>query len=113
MGMKAVGWDINPLAVYITNAKLKALSTSVTKLQKSYALLAEKFESHKTKISFSIPNNDKRTDYLRSWFDESHFSDIERLRLLTQEITKDHKEIFLALASDLLRDYSLQEPTDF
>ena len=40
--MKAIGWDINPLAVYITNAKLKALSTPVNKLQSVFATLIKK-----------------------------------------------------------------------
>lgn len=110
--MRAVGWDINPLAIYITNAKLKALSTPAIKLQHTFEVLAEKFNDNSIKIKLSTPSDDKRTEYLWSWFDQRHISKIERLRLLVKENAKDFDETFLALASDLLRDYSLQEPTD-
>ncbi len=110
--IKAVGWDINPLAVYITNAKLQALSTPANKLQSVFADLINKFKDDEVKIKLPIPSDDERTEYLWSWFDKQHISQIERLRLLILEYSKEHNEIFLALASDLLRDYSLQEPTD-
>jgi len=110
--MKAIGWDINPLAVYITNAKLKALSTPSIELKNIFAVLSERFKDNETRIKLPIPSDDKRAEYLWNWFDKQYISKIERLRLLALQYAKGYEEIFLALASDLLRDYSLQEPTD-
>lgn len=110
--IKAVGWDINPLAVYIANAKLKALSTPANDLQRIFTNLINKFKDDEVKIKLPIPSDDERAEYLWSWFDKKQISEIERLRTLILKYGKDNEEIFLALASDLLRDYSLQEPTD-
>lgn len=110
--IKAVGWDINPLAVYIANAKLKALSTPVKELKLIFSNLIFEFYKGEARVKLPIPSDDERTEYLWSWFDKQHISQIERLRLLILEHCFGHTEIFLALASDLLRDYSLQEPTD-
>lgn len=110
--MKAVGWDINPLAVYVTNAKLKALSISVEDLRSNFSLIARQFQDKDVKVRLPVPADNERTEYLWNWFDKQYISKIERLRLLVLKDAKDHKEIFLSLASDLLRDYSLQEPTD-
>lgn len=110
--MKAVGWDINPLAVYISNAKLKALSTPANELHHTFLVLAEKFKDDGFKFNFPTPNDNKRAEYLWNWFDKSYLIQIEKLKVLVEEIAKGCEDVFLAIASDLLRDYSLQEPTD-
>jgi len=112
-GMTAVGCDMNPFAVYITNTKLKALATPEHILRALFLRLVEKFERQEKKISFPVMATDnKRAEYLWNWFDKENLSSIEYLKLLTQKVTPAYSDVFLVLASDLLRDYSLQEPTD-
>lgn len=55
---------------------------------------------------------DARREYLESWFPAENLTDIEALRLALQEQDNDESRILLAVASNLLRDYSLQEPSD-
>lgn len=113
IGMSAVGCDINPLAVYITNAKLKALATPASVLQKIFLDLTDSFEKHVNRNRFmAIDRNKERKEYLWSWFDKQTLFSVDYLKALILDIAPKYSDIFLTLASDLLRDYSLQEPND-
>lgn len=113
VGMTAIGYDMNPLAIYITNAKLKALATPEETLRTLFLRLVNKFEKQEKKNSLPvIASDNERAEYLWNWFDKETLSSIEYLKLLVHTVTSEHSNIFLVLVSDLLRDYSLQEPTD-
>jgi len=113
VGMTAIGCDMNPLAVYITNTKLKALATPEETLRTLFLRLVHKFEKQKKKNSLPVMASDnERAEYLWNWFDKETLSSIEYLKLLAYTVTSEYSNIFLVLVSDLLRDYSLQEPTD-
>lgn len=113
VGMTAIGCDMNPLAVYITNAKLKALATPEETLRTLFLRLVDKFEKQEKKNSLRvIASDNERAEYLWNWFDKETLSNMEYLKFLVHTITSDRSNIFLVLVSDLLRDYSLQEPTD-
>lgn len=108
IGVNGVGTDINPLAVYLANAKVLALSVPAKQLeQASTQALAAITKMRKRKV-----RQDARREYLESWFPAENLSDIEALRLALQERGGDESRILLAVASNLLRDYSLQEPSD-
>lgn len=113
IGMRAVGYDINPLAVYIANAKLKALATSAEMLRTLFLQLVNSFEQ-KDKKGFTptLAADNERGEYLWNWFDKDILLAIEHLRFLIQELHTNYRDIFFVLVSDLLRDYSLQEPSD-
>ena len=111
--MTAVGCDMNPLAVYIANAKLKALATPASVLQEIFVKLTYNFERGVNRnIFLAIDRNKERTEYLWSWFDKQILFSVDYLKALILDVAPKYSEVFLALASDLLRDYSLQEPTD-
>jgi site-specific DNA-methyltransferase (cytosine-N4-specific) len=113
VGMTAIGCDMNPLAVYITNTKLKALATPEETLRTLFLRLVDKFEKQEKKNYLPVMASDnERAEYLWNWFDKETLSNIEYLKLLAYTVTSEHSNIFLVLVSDLLRDYSLQEPTD-
>jgi hypothetical protein len=113
VGMTAVGCDMNPFAVYIANAKLKALATPASVLQEIFLKLTENFERQVNQNRFlAIDGNKERMEYLWSWFDKKTLFSVDYLKALILDIAPKYSEVFLALASDLLRDYSLQEPTD-
>lgn len=108
LGVNGIGTDINPLAVYLANAKVLALSVPAKSLDHSskQALAAVgKMRKH-------VVRQDARRGYLESWFPSENLNDIEALRLALQEQDSDESQILLAVASNLLRDYSLQEPSD-
>ncbi len=129
LGWDAVGSDINPLAILISNAKLQALKVPAEILKDAAESVAERLErgidgvdcnrafSEKTaraisaKATRSIPNE----PYLQKWFASSV---LIQLRLILAEIARIRIEdsrvrtIFLVILSDVLRGVSLQDPAD-
>ena len=108
LGVNGVGTDINPLAVYLANAKVLALSVPAESLE----LASKQALAAVGKMRKRAVRQDARREYLESWFPAENLTDIEALRLALQEQDNDESRILLAVASNLLRDYSLQEPSD-
>ncbi|WP_207184130.1 TRM11 family SAM-dependent methyltransferase [Methylobacterium indicum] len=110
LGVKGTGFDINPFAVFIANAKLQALSTPINELKKSLKKLETSFSRTRQWIGHIL--YDERGTYLSGWFDPNILGIIETVRARIESTTGEHGPIFLAIASNLLRDYSLQDPND-
>lgn len=109
LGMHAVGTDINPLAVFIANAKLNAIRIPVRELR---CELATVLKQQKTIELPQKPEDPARDEYLRSWFEAKIFEDIERVRLAIKASGGHCADPLLAIASNLLREYSQQDPND-
>ncbi|MCB1921029.1 MAG: DNA methylase [Candidatus Competibacteraceae bacterium] len=109
LGMKAVGADINPLAVFIANAKLSALTMPAAQLQKALATALKK-QKNGSLLRYGI--SDARYKYLSCWFDQDILMEIDRLRLALSKTEPVASRPLLVIASNLLRDYSLQDPHD-
>jgi len=111
LGMSATGTDINPLAVFIANAKIDALQLPRGRLEKELQQVLQDF-----KVARSSKPSDEageaRIAYLGAWFDEQILRVIERLRSAILRADPRCVPAFLAVASNLLRDYSLQDPMD-
>lgn len=109
LGIRALGMDINPMAVYLANAKLASLSVPATQI-----LTGAQNALRRAKLSKApLLADDERGEYLRAWFSSEYLSQIERLRLaIEKEVCQTSSSVLLAIASNLLRDYSLQEPED-
>ena len=109
--INALGCDINPLAVFITNAKLQALAIEAQCLRDILAqIINSLILSNK---NCSLPSkNIRREEYLRKWFNKDILKEIECLKIIIETQAGNYKNIFLTLASDLLREYSLQDPSD-
>ncbi|HAT1797703.1 TPA: RNA methylase [Legionella pneumophila] len=105
-GMEAVGLDINPLAVYIANAKIAALRTPASHLRQQLTSLSK---SQILTQSIQVSDNE-RTIYLKNWFTPHILEEIEKLKFIIQE--QESSQIFLSIVSNLLRDYSQQDPRD-
>ena len=56
--------------------------------------------------------DDSRCAYLGKWFTPEILSDLERLRGAISEVSEPSGAFFFTAASDLLRDWSLQDPGD-
>lgn len=109
LGMRAVGTDINPLAVFIANAKLTAVRLPAAQLRDEMQAVLKRY---KTSKPISGPGDSARRQYLLSWFDTDVFKSIERLRVAIDNGDTTCSGPLLAIASNLLRDYSLQDPSD-
>lgn len=127
MGWDAVGSDINPLAVFISNAKIQALKVPAEVLENACQQLAVRLDRHvegidcdrefgagtarllAAKSKGSIPNE----AYLQKWFTPSV---LIQLRLISAEIERVQdrrvRGIAKVILSDILRDVSLQDPAD-
>lgn len=109
IGAVGTGIDINPLAVFIANAKLKALATPVKVLHRAFDKIEHRLWDTEVHSAATPP---ERSDYLRSWFSPEQFEKIEHLRYLIELEGGACRDILLTIASNLLRDYSMQDPGD-
>lgn len=110
LDIPSVGCDLNPLAVYISNAKQLALKHKISVLKEAGTKILEKMSSYsKSKETYT---DSPREKYLLNWFPQETYNCIEFLRKTIIAIAENLSPIYLMLASNLLRDYSLQEPAD-
>nr|ABM69265.1 M2.BmrI [Priestia megaterium] len=107
----AVGLDINPLAIFIANAKQVAISTPAEEIALIGNNIVEAF--YQKIANFEIPPElTEREEYLLKWFPKDFFCEIEALREIISNIAGPLKNIFYVLLSNHIREYSLQEPAD-
>lgn len=110
IGAKGVGTDLNPFAVFIAKAKLLALNTSAERLAETFQAIQKRIE--RVSVRSRTIHLDERGIYLSSWFDRKILSQVEVVRDCIEEVAEETASIFLVIASNLLRDYSLQDPRD-
>jgi DNA methylase len=111
-GFSATGIDSNPLAVFISKAKLRALGTSAHEIASVFDILLERMSKNPEPKSAGSADAIDRTEYLKRWFPSETLTVIESLRRSILETAGRAAPVLLTLASDLLREYSLQEPSD-
>ena len=108
-GISSYGTDINPMACYIANTKVSSLKINI---KDAYAIL----ETLKEKLSSPSPlyvvDENERIKYLQNWIPEETLLILETLREEMKTKEKSMADFFLVVASDLIRDYSYQEPSD-
>ena len=109
LGAAGYGVDINPLAVFISNAKLQALATPAAELHEVLRRLMDELRQAGSRLS---ADESTRRMYLESWFDTDVLDIVERLRRATDTVAQALAPVFLTIASNLLRDYSRQDPQD-
>lgn len=111
IGARSIGVDLNPFAIFLANAKSLALSTPAAELIGDKAKLKKALT--RTRNPKLAPNQGlARLNYLRSWFDEDILAAIEFVRDCVEQDAPDTAPVFLSIASNLLRSYSLQDPSD-
>lgn len=109
-GIYSVGTDINPLAVEISNLKTSALSLDCAiakqNLSELYGILC--CES----ADVTINGDSARHEYLLHWIPEKTLFELEAVREYSRKIDSNVGTLFILAASNLIREYSLQEPLD-
>lgn len=108
-GVQSVGWDMNPFAVYLSNAKISALHSVPGKLYKLSDKIINAYNNGNYEI---VSRNRASEEYLKKWFPKETYTIIESFRSIILKEGGELANLFLVILSDLLRDYSLQEPTD-
>ena len=109
-GCSAVGLDMNPLSVFLSNAKISALELDAGEVNAAlYSVLAAFKEDRPPRLD---NNGGSRLAYLSKWFPKTTLAEFETLRICIHQHGGRSEAILLALVSNMLRDYSLQEPAD-
>jgi len=108
-GIDCVGWDINPFAVYLSNAKLAALKSNPDVLKDVSKIIIDAYDNKDIPV---MSKNPERLEYLSKWFPSDVLNDIESFRNIILRDAPNYNNFFLIILSNLLRDYSLQEPSD-
>lgn len=108
LGADATGYDINPFAAFLANAKILSLHAPAESLAKILNRIAIAVDG----TSITLPKDDARLSYLNNWFDPVILQTIENLRVAILAHSEELAPIFLVLASNLLREYSKQDPKD-
>lgn len=103
LGFTPVGADLNPLATFIATAKIDALAMH----EADFAELANLRLGRPT-----APDKSARGEYLQRWFASDTLAIIERMRASLLKLPESQRRVGLTIASNLLREFSLQEPAD-
>lgn len=106
-GVRGIGTDLNPLAVFIANAKLQALITPAAEL----GAALDRITGREGRVGFDESESPRRS-YLEAWFEPAILTQIERVRVAIETEEPNIGTFFLVVASNLLREFSLQEPAD-
>lgn len=127
MGWDALGTDINPLAILISNAKIQALKIPGDTLEDACQRLAARLERQIAGVDCDEPFPDRTArslienakcrlpneSYLQNWFTTSV---LIQLRLISTEIAsiadRRIRDVANVILSNILRDVSLQDPAD-
>lgn len=127
-GWNAIGVDLNPLAVLISNAKVSAISAHPDELARAAERLVAKLKTRSEGLAFESAWNKSEmakiagnrwldglvsADYLASWFPESVLTQISVILNDVNKLVPDSlKPLFRVILSDLAREVSLQDPGD-
>lgn len=128
IGWNAVGIEINPLAVAISNAKIHSLRLSVDELDKTSDELVKTLRTHFQGIDFESAFKSSQInelacegweddipgyDYLQDWFTESVLVQLWAIKKEINQIESEEVQSVLeVILSNLLRDVSLQDSGD-
>ena len=126
-GFDALGVDMNPLAVDISNAKIFAVKTPSTSLRKAAVFVIEsvqkKWESlggiensskkHHDSLGSRWIERHRSSEYLRRWFP---ISVLVQLTIILDSINEIPglaiRNVFKVILSDITRNVSWQDPSD-
>lgn len=112
-GCNAIGIDMNPLSVLLSNAKANSIHLSGTQLKRAKnALLKRIAVSNSNSSWISTLSNVDRT-YLSSWFSNASLKELDILATaIYQERNQAIRDIQLIVLSNILRRASFQKVDD-
>jgi site-specific DNA-methyltransferase (cytosine-N4-specific) len=128
IGWNAIGIDLNPLGVFISNAKVQAVRSSAKQLLDLSRKLGENLSEVAKGLDYEVPWNEQQValvagpgwpeiipnyQYLRRWFSLSVLSQFAAiLQYIRTYVDPSLAPVFHVILSDLVRENSLQEPAD-
>lgn len=106
-GAPALGLDVNPLAVLVSRTKAALLSVPADRLDRQLTSALAALGTTRQRET-----DGDRIRYLRSWLPPDVLQYVERVDAVAESLEPPNSTVLRLLVSDLLRDYSLQEPQD-
>lgn len=112
-GVSAIGVDINPLAYFLSKAKVSSLfliKEDLDLIRKAF----EKIESNTKWKNIIIEDNNSTLDieYLKNWFPINNLKKIIFIQQVIHQLPNETYKLFpKVILSNLLRDFSFQEPS--
>lgn len=109
LGATVRGVDLNPLAVLISNTKVRLLGIDGKELEASCQQLLERLDQNEiVEPSQVIPS----AEHLANWFHPHHFAQLAQIMsAIRQEGWDLARDFFRVTLSNILRDCSLQDPS--
>ncbi len=126
-GLSAVGVDLNPLAVAITNAKLAAVRARPDTLKHAADMIAERIQTRSMWLTGESPDDEEIKESLgRNWLEQFRCSDylvrwfpipvlaqfVVILDAINEVAPTSLRNVFRIILSDIARDVSWQDPGD-
>ena len=108
LGNQSTGFDINPFAVFLSNVKISSLNMPLNNIKQTVSKILKKVN---VLSKYDIIDED-REKYLSNWFPCKIKVFIEKFLIITSNEEKDIRDFLLLCMSNILRDYSYQEPSD-
>ncbi|MDR9498379.1 MAG: hypothetical protein RI556_04320 [Hydrogenovibrio sp.] len=106
-GVESFGFDLNPLACFVSNTKASSVEICPNKIRESFKFVLSSLKP------IPISETTDREIYLSKWFLQGYLKTFEALKFSIEALRcEEVKNVFKLLVSDILRDYSEQEPTD-
>ncbi|WP_169793501.1 DNA methyltransferase [Alicyclobacillus sendaiensis] len=113
MGMKSIGFDLNPLSVKISTVKTAILSVNPSELETSFGRLRQQIVESRPAASLEACWSDADLRYLRNWFDEKALQEIAGILVCINSIENTTiRDFFLINLSNILRSVSWQKEAD-
>jgi hypothetical protein len=128
LGLNAIGVDLNPLGVEISNAKIAAMQVPSGQLLEHVATVKVHLNERIAGMRFDRPFSDSqlqrllKTDwqnrlncpsYLRVWFTESALAQLAAIMEEIESLPSERIQLIMRVVlSDIVRDVSLQDAAD-
>lgn len=109
-GYRSIGIDINPMAVFISNTKIRSLGLNTDYVKKLVDGIID--AGVENIIPETSVGESTRINYLKRWIPIETLNTLEGLKTLFLNEEPDVANFLKLTLSDLIRDYSYQEPFD-
>lgn len=124
-GWDVTGLDMNPLAVFISNAKIAALTCGADELSDGWEFLRGRLnpllgldyssdwkETDYRRVLGAVATELPHSDYLEKWFARPVLAQASRILGELKTLSVAIRSVFEVILSDLAREVSYQDPKD-
>src|SRR6185369_15007673 len=106
-GHTGVGFDMNPLSVFVSDVKCRLLSEQPSSLVKAYEQLEAGLKSSQAAARVRQP---KDHQYLRAWFAPTILDELSRIDAAIDQVTSPTaRDLYRVSLSNILRSLSFQK----